>query len=74
MGTAYHSSADGQSEVMNWILEDYLRHFVSYTGKDWESLLPFAEFSYNSSISSSTGFSPHEIIYGRELTLPRLPL
>ena len=74
MGTAYHSSADGQSEVMNRILEDYLRHFVSYTGKDWESLLPFAEFSYNSSISSSTGFSPHEIIYGRELTLPGLPL
>ena len=73
MGTAYHSSADGQSEVMNRILADYLRHFVSYTGKDWEVLLPFAEFSYNSSISSSTGFSPHEIIYGKELILPGLP-
>jgi len=36
MGTTYHSLANGQSEVMNRILEDYLRHFVSRTGKDWE--------------------------------------
>jgi len=34
IGTTYHSSTDGQYEVMNKILKDYLCHFVSRKRKN----------------------------------------
>ena len=63
MATTYHSSADGQSEVLNIILKDYLRFFVSGIGCDWEALLPYVEYSYDSSVSSSTRYTPFELVY-----------
>ena len=32
--------------------------------REWESLLPHAEFAYNYSISQTTGCSPFEAVYG----------
>jgi hypothetical protein len=39
-------------------METYLRHFVLDRQDDWVQLLPLAELYFNSSVSSSTGFSP----------------
>src|SRR5947199_9896102 len=47
MSTAFHPQTDGQSEILNQILEQYLRTFCNYHQDDWLELLPFAEFSYN---------------------------
>ncbi|KAJ7554606.1 hypothetical protein O6H91_05G000800 [Diphasiastrum complanatum] len=74
MGTAYHSTADGQTEVLNRILEDYLRHFVSPSGTDWDQHLCLAEYSYNSSVSTSTGVSPFLLAHGYAPLLPGVPL
>ncbi|CAM8968266.1 unnamed protein product [Rhodiola kirilowii] len=63
--TAYHPQSDGQTEVVNRGLEDYLRCFVSEHQRDWLQLLPWAEFCYNTALHSSTGTSPYEIVYGR---------
>jgi transposase InsO family protein len=45
--TAYHPRTDGQSEIANKSVEQYLRHYVQYHQDDWEGLLPMAEFAYN---------------------------
>ncbi|CAM8899336.1 unnamed protein product [Rhodiola kirilowii] len=63
--TAYHPQSDGQTEVVNRGLEDYLRCFVSEHQRDWLQLLPWAEYCYNTSLHSSTGQTPYESVYGR---------
>ncbi|KAI7936611.1 hypothetical protein MJO28_015510 [Puccinia striiformis f. sp. tritici] len=55
--TAYHPQTDGQTERMNQVLEDYLRHFVNYHQTDWADKLDMAEFSLNNMHSSSSGTS-----------------
>lgn len=38
--------------------------FASETQENWLELLPFAEFTYNNTVHSSTGLSPFYIVYG----------
>lgn len=40
-------STEGQTERMNALLEEYLRHFVSANQKNWVQLLDVAQFCYN---------------------------
>ncbi|CAM8999668.1 unnamed protein product [Rhodiola kirilowii] len=64
--TAYHPQSDGQTEVVNRSLEDYLRCFVSDNQKDWVNFLPWAEYAYNTALHSATGHTPYEVVYGRQ--------
>ena len=65
MSTAYHPETDGQTEVLNRSLEQYLRAFVHHKPSLWFNFLPLAEWSYNTSKHSSTGLSPFQVIYGK---------
>ena len=65
MSTAFHPQTDGQSEILNQILEQYLRTFCNYHQDDWLELLPFAEFSYNNSTNASTKMTPFYAGYGQ---------
>ncbi|MBW0549399.1 hypothetical protein O181_089114 [Austropuccinia psidii MF-1] len=66
LSTAYHPETDGKTERVNQILEQYLLIYVSYHQDDWNTWLPLAEFSYNSSDHSSTKQSPFFTFYGRD--------
>ncbi|MBW0563223.1 hypothetical protein O181_102938 [Austropuccinia psidii MF-1] len=66
LSTAYHPEADGQTERVNQILEQYLWMYVSYHQDDWNTSLPLAEFSYNNSDHSSTKQTPFFTVYGRD--------
>ncbi|KAK2978565.1 hypothetical protein RJ640_006684 [Escallonia rubra] len=59
-----------QTERFNSMLEEYLRHFVSATQKNWVNLLDVAHLCFNSRKSSSTGKSAFEIVNGQQLLLP----
>ena len=39
-------------------------------GKDWEKLLPYVLFAYREVPQETTGFSPFELLYGREVRGP----
>lgn len=71
MSTSRHPQTDGSSEIMNRMLENYLRCYCSYRQDDWAELLPSAEFAYNSAISEDLGTSPFEVDLG---WCPRSPL
>jgi transposase InsO family protein len=68
--TAFHPQTDGQTETVNQVLEDMLRACALTYGTDWESSLPFAEFSYNNSFQASLRMAPFEALYGRKCRTP----
>ena len=68
--TANHPQTDGQTERINALLEEYLRHYVTASQKNWVSLLDSAQFCYNMHRSSSTGMSPAELVFGHQPTTP----
>jgi len=63
LSTAFHPESDGQTVRINQRLEQYLRSYCSYQQDDWVSLLPFAEYGYNTSMWESRKASPFEINY-----------
>ena len=59
--TANHPQTDGQTERVNALLEEYLRHYATASQKNWVSLLDVAQFYYNLHKSSATGRSSFEL-------------
>ena len=66
LSSSYHPQTDGQTEVANRIIKQYLRAFVHHKPSSWGQFLLWAEWSYNTSCHSGTRVTPFEIIYGRK--------
>jgi hypothetical protein len=71
ISTSRHPQTDFSSDIVNLMLEDYLRRYFSYRQDDWADLLLSAEFAYNSAVSDDLGMSPFEVDLG---WCPRSPL
>ena len=69
--TANHPQTDNQTERMNAMLEEYLRHYVTAKQKNWVDLLDTTQLCYNLHRSSSTGISHFKLAMGWQ---PRTPL
>lgn len=65
MSTTYHPQSDGQSKVLNRVVEQYLRSFVHDKPTNWHKFLSLAEWCYNTSCHSVTGVTPYEVTYGK---------
>jgi hypothetical protein len=65
MSTAFHPQSDGNTERVNRVLEDMLRHYIDPTQTTWDSLLPMVQFSINNSYQESIRAVPFELLYGR---------
>nr|GEY04783.1 Ty3/gypsy retrotransposon protein [Tanacetum cinerariifolium] len=61
----YDPQSDGQAEVVNCGLEQYLRAMVSDRPQQWVRLLLWAKYSYNTSFHSSIKMTPYQAVYGR---------
>jgi len=70
--SAYHPQTDGQSERVNRVVEDFLRHYTDSHQSNWSDYLIFAEFAINNSRHESTGFTPFFMNYGFHPTLPQI--
>lgn len=66
MSSAYHPQSDGQIEVLNRVIEQYLRVFVHRRLGAWGKLLPWVEWPHNTSWNTGTGTTPYEITFGRK--------
>jgi hypothetical protein len=62
--SAHQPETDGQTEIVNAALGQYLRAFVKFTQDDWVDWLPLAEFAQNNQMSETTGVSPFFANYG----------
>ena len=68
--SSFHPQSNGQTERMNKVLEDMLRHFVNPRQDDCDKLLFVIEFAINNSFQESIGDTPFFLNYGRH---PRVP-
>jgi len=75
MSSAYHPQSDGQTEVVNRCLENYLRCMCHARPHLWNKWLPLAEYWYNTNYHSSSQMTPFELVYGQAppIHLPYLP-
>jgi len=70
MSTAYHPQTDGQTERMNRVLEDMLRHYISPSCDNWDEFLFAAEFAVNNAVNASMTFTPFFLNYGEHPPTP----
>jgi hypothetical protein len=74
MSSARHPQSDGQSENVNCVVEDTLRHYVGPFQNDWDGPLPAAEFAINKSWHDSIQNTPFMMNYGQNPGTPVIKL
>ncbi|CAH9147995.1 unnamed protein product [Cuscuta epithymum] len=74
LSTSFHPQTDGQTEVVNRCLENYLRCMCFEKSQSWCKWLPLAEYWYNTTFHSAIGMTPYEAVYNQPppLHLPYL--
>ena len=66
----YHPQTDGLVERFNQTLKNMIRRTASTEGKDWDKMIPYLLFAYREVPQAATGFSPFQLLYGREVRGP----
>jgi len=66
LSSVYHPQSDGQTEVLNRVIEQYLRSFVHRRSGSWGKLLLWVEWSHNTTWNAATGSTPYEVTFGRK--------
>ena len=67
---AYHPQTNGLVERFNHTFAQMLSMYVDSCHDDWDEIVDFVVFAYNTSRQESTGASPFLLLYGREAVLP----
>ena len=62
--------ANGLDERFNQTLQNMLVKFIQSKKSAWNSFLDTCVFAYNTSRHESTRFTPFELMFGRQATLP----
>ncbi|UYV73923.1 K02A2.6-like, partial [Cordylochernes scorpioides] len=77
--TAYHPQTNGLTERFNKTLGDMLSMYTGVEQKDWDQVLPYVTFAYNTAKQEATGYTPFFLVHARkaetyiDAVLPYLP-
>jgi hypothetical protein len=63
-GTSYHPQKDGQTEIVNKLVEGYFRNYVGGQQRTWVKRLHLGEHCYNTTFHMSIGMTPFRALYG----------
>ncbi len=64
--TVYHPQTDGLVEQFNQTLKQMLRRVAAEDRRDWDQMLPYVLFGIREVPQASTGFTPFELLFGRQ--------
>uniref|UniRef100_A0A9J7Y940 Gypsy retrotransposon integrase-like protein 1 n=1 Tax=Cyprinus carpio carpio TaxID=630221 RepID=A0A9J7Y940_CYPCA len=64
--TVYHPQTDGLVERFNQTLKQMLRCVAADDRRDWDQMLPYVLFGICEVPQASTGFTPFELLFGRQ--------
>ena len=67
--TAFHPQTNGSLERSHLVLTEYLKMFIGKYS-DWDEWTDLAAFSYNTSVHEGTGYTPHELVFGKIARVP----
>lgn len=68
--TAYHHQSIGALENSHKSLNNYIRIQTDNHPGSWSTWIPFWCFSYNTSVHSSTQYTPFELVFGKKCNIP----
>ena len=68
--TPYHPQANGKAERSIGTVKRLLRAMIDELGRGWPELLQGVLFSVRSAVNRSSGYTPHYILFGREMCFP----
>jgi hypothetical protein len=68
--TAFTPESNGGVERSQRVLMEYLRHYINEDQTNWDEWVPYAMYVYNTTTHSATGYTPFELVYGFQSTLP----
>ena len=64
----YYPQSNGLTEQSVSMAKNYLTAFTSKNPQNWDNF--YRDFAYNTSVYSSTGFTPAHLFYGRIFNVP----
>ena len=64
--SAYHPQANGLTERLNHTLADMISMYIAEDHTNWDAILPYVTYAYNTARQTTTGFSPYYLLYARE--------
>jgi transposase InsO family protein len=64
--TAYHPQSNGALESTHRVLVEYLRCYILEDQTNWNKWIPYAIFVFNMKPHTSTGYTPHELMFSRK--------
>ncbi|CAF4371105.1 unnamed protein product, partial [Rotaria magnacalcarata] len=68
--TVYHPQTNGQIERFNATMDGKIAALCNERRTNWDEVLQYVTFNYNTSIHATTKQIPFEIMHGRQATLP----
>lgn len=68
--TAYHHESIGALENTHKALRNFLRIQCEENSYTWSHWLPFWCFSYNTTVHTSTNYTPYELVFGKPCNIP----
>lgn len=63
--TPHHHQTLGTVERSHRTLNEYLRSYISTDKSDWDEWLKYFTYCYNTTPSTSHGYCPFELVYGK---------
>ncbi|CAF4472894.1 unnamed protein product [Rotaria socialis] len=68
--TVYHPQTNGQIERFNTTMDGKIAALCNERRTNWDEVLQYVTFNYNTSIHATTKQTPFEMMHGRQATLP----
>lgn len=68
--TPYHPQTQGALERSHSTLKSYLKSFVNEHQNNWPRYIFTAMLTYNTTVHSTTNFTPYELIFGHKPFIP----
>jgi transposase InsO family protein len=68
--SSYHPQGNGQVESTNKVIEVILTKTVREHCRDWSDKLHEALWAYQTTWRNTIGFSPYDLVYGKNLVFP----
>ena len=70
ISSPYHPQENGQVESTNKFIEGILTNIVANHRRNWAEKLPEVSWAYKTTWRNTIGFSPYELVYGKNPLFP----